>query len=138
MVGFPGETDDEFSTTKEFLMSIPFLKMHIFKYSPRKGTKAALFENQVNGDKKDERSKELHLLSDEMSINYLKKFQGRKMPVLFEQPVKDVCGFYEGLTPNYIRVMASGTKECVGNIENVLLSDASTHYIKGNIIIEDI
>ena len=65
IVGFPGETDDEFNTTYEFLKDIAFYKMHIFKYSQRKGTKAAVMPNQVDGKIKEERSKKLIELSNE-------------------------------------------------------------------------
>ena len=63
IVGFPGETDEEFNKTYQFLKEIKFYKMHVFKYSPRKGTKAAVMPNQINGDIKEERSKKLIELS---------------------------------------------------------------------------
>ena len=73
IVGFPGETDEEFNTTYEFLKEIAFYKMHIFKYSQRKGTKAAVMPNQVDGKIKEERSKKLIELSNENEYNYNKK-----------------------------------------------------------------
>ena len=65
IVGFPGETEEEFNETYEFLKEIKFYKMHIFKYSPRKGTKAAQMKQQIDGAKKEERSHKLIELSDE-------------------------------------------------------------------------
>ena len=64
IVGFPGETDEEFNITYENLEEIKFYKMHIFKYSPRKGTRAAVMPNQIDGNVKEERSRKLIELSD--------------------------------------------------------------------------
>lgn len=73
IVGFPGETEEEFNETYEFLKEIKFYKMHIFKYSPRKGTKAAQMKQQIDGAKKEERSHKLIGLSDENEKSYNKK-----------------------------------------------------------------
>ena len=101
IVGFPGETDEEFNKTYQFLKEIKFYKMHIFKYSPRKGTKAAVMPNQINGDIKEERSKKLIELSDRNEIEYNKSYIGKNVEVLFEEE-KD--GMYKGHTQNYIMV----------------------------------
>ena len=79
IVGFPGETDEEFNKTYQFLKEIKFYKMHIFKYSPRKGTKAAVMPNQINGDIKEERSKKLIELSDRNEIEYNKSYIGKML-----------------------------------------------------------
>lgn len=97
IVGFPGETDEEFETTYEFLKEIKFSKMHVFKYSPRKGTKAATFPNQINGNLKDERSEKLISLSLENEIEFAKQYVGKQVKVLFENE-------HEGHTSNYIEV----------------------------------
>ncbi|HEY8350087.1 MAG TPA: tRNA (N(6)-L-threonylcarbamoyladenosine(37)-C(2))-methylthiotransferase MtaB, partial [Clostridia bacterium] len=101
MVGFPGETDEEFETTYMFLEKIRFAKMHVFKYSPRKGTPAARHKDQVDGRVKEERSDRLIELSNRCQLEFNRNFLGRVMPVLYEQEDNDMKGWYEGLTPNY-------------------------------------
>ncbi len=97
IVGFPGETDEEFEITRKFLKEINFSKMHIFKYSPRRKTKAATFENQINDKDKDIRSEILIKMSDENEKAFKDRFIGKKLPVLFENE-------HEGHTTNYIEV----------------------------------
>src|SRR5699024_10148078 len=86
IVGFPGETEEEFNTTYEFLKRIKFYKTHIFKYSQRKGTRAAVMQNQVDGNIKEERSRKLIALSDENEREYNQKYIGKEVEVLFEEP----------------------------------------------------
>ena len=99
IVGFPGETDEEFNTTYNFLKNIKFYKMHIFKYSPRKGTKAEAMENQVPGEIKELRSKILLKLSDDNEKEYLKSYVGKNLEVLFEEREGE---YFKGHTGNYI------------------------------------
>lgn len=113
IVGFPGETDEEFEQTYNFLKNISFYKMHIFKYSPREGTLAQKMPMQVDGNKKEERSEKLIELSNINQEMYNKKYINKKIMVLFEEKVGD---YWEGYTKNYIRVKVK-TKE---NLENKL------------------
>ena len=99
IVGFAGETAEEFEQTYNFLKKINFYKMHIFKYSPRKGTKAENMPNQVDGNIKEFRSKKLIELSDLNEINYLKSYIGKKISVLWEE---EKNGVIKGHTPNYL------------------------------------
>ena len=85
IVGFPGETDEEFNQTYKFLKEIGFYKMHIFKYSPRKGTVAEKLPNQVDGNIKEERSKKLIELSNNMQNEKNSKYIGKTVKVLFEE-----------------------------------------------------
>jgi threonylcarbamoyladenosine tRNA methylthiotransferase MtaB len=101
IVGFPGESDEEFNSTYEFLKDIAFYKMHIFKYSPRKGTKAAVMQNQIDGKVKEERSRKLIELSNENEYEYNKKYIGKEVEVLFEEREGD---YIKGHTKNYIMV----------------------------------
>ena len=87
IVGFPGETEEEFATTKEFLETVRFYEMHIFKYSKREGTKAAVMENQVPEPLKSVRSDILLTLEREMSGTYRESFIGKETEVLLEEPV---------------------------------------------------
>ena len=104
IVGFPGETDEEFETTYNFLKEIKFSKMHVFKYSPRKGTKAATFPNQINGKIKDERSEKLIALSLKNEKEFAMQYIGKEIEVLFENE-------HEGHTTNYIEVYSIQTQE---------------------------
>ena len=102
IVGFPGETDEEFEETYEFLKRIALSKTHIFKYSPRKGTRAENMENQVDGNKKDERSKKLIELNRINEKAFAEKYIGEVIDVLFEEEVELGSGVYTGYTRNYI------------------------------------
>ncbi|MEN6313996.1 MAG: tRNA (N(6)-L-threonylcarbamoyladenosine(37)-C(2))-methylthiotransferase MtaB [Clostridiaceae bacterium] len=133
MVGFPGETDKEFETTFEYLSAINLAKMHVFKFSPRKGTPAASFDGQVEGTVKESRSARLLELSDRCSLEFNSSFTGRMMPVLYEQEVKGSDGYFEGLTPNYIRVVSNGNNNLTGNIIMTELLEAHSDHITGRI-----
>lgn len=97
IVGFPGETEEEFNKTYEFLKEIKFYKMHVFPYSARKGTKAAIMPNQIDGNKKEERSKKLIELSNKNQKEYNDSYVGKEVDVLIEEDNK-------GHTANYILV----------------------------------
>ena len=115
IVGFPGETEEEFNQTYEFLKRIKFYKMHIFKYSQRKGTKAAVMPNQINGDIKEERSRKLIELSDRNEREYNEQYIGKEVEVLFEEPhIEDGKRYFKGHTTNYMVVKKQTNK----NIEN--------------------
>ena len=113
IVGFPGETEEEFKTTYKFLSKIKFSKMHVFKYSQRNGTVAAKMKNQINAQIKEERSNKLIELSNKNEIEFLDKNLGRELEVLFE--TKTPNGYTEGHTTNYIRVKSKGE-----NLENTI------------------
>lgn len=124
IVGFPGETDEEFNITYEFLKEIAFYKMHIFKYSPRKGTKAAVMPNQVDGKVKEERSKKLIELSNANENRYNQKYIGKDVEVLFEERDGD---FIKGHTKNYIVVkLKTNSDELVNKITCVKVSEAKS------------
>ena len=117
IVGFPGETDEEFNKTYEFLENAKLYKMHVFQYSPRKGTRAASMPNQVDGNIKEARSKKLIELSNKNELEYNKKLIGKNVEVLFEEKdVENGVTYYKGHTKNYILVKYR-TDE---NLENTL------------------
>ena len=111
IVGFPGETEEEFNKTYEFLKEIKFYKMHIFKYSQRKGTKAAQMPNQVDGNIKEERSKKLLDLSDINEKEYNKAYINKEVEVLFEEEKE---GIWKGHTKNYVLVYCKNN-QCLQN-----------------------
>ena len=108
IVGFPGETEEEFNITYDFLKTIEFSKMHVFKYSPRKGTVAARMEKQIPENIKDKRSKILIDLSAKNEKDFIKKFIGKELEVLFEEGKN---GFFQGHTTNYITVKTQERQE---------------------------
>ena len=128
IVGFPGETDEEFSKTFKFLEEIKFYKMHVFKYSPRKGTKAAVMSNQISGDIKEARSRKLIELSDKNEIEYNKSYIGKYVEVLFEE---EKNGVYKGHTQNYIMVYCESNRNLDNKIECVLCEIAEQEHIYG-------
>ena len=126
IVGFPGETDEEFKSTYKFLEEIKFYKMHVFKYSPRKGTKAAVMENQIPGSIKEKRSRELIELSDRNQLEYNKQYEGKEVEVLFEEE-KD--GVYRGHTQNYMVIHYETQDNLENKIEKVKCKKATNEYI---------
>ena len=117
IVGFPGETEEEFGMTYEFLKRIKFYKMHVFKYSQRKGTRAAVMPNQIDGNIKEERSRKLIELSDKNEVEYNNGYIGKEVEVLFEEPhMENGKRFMKGHTTNYLMVKLE-TEE---NLDNVL------------------
>ena len=114
IVGFPGETDEEFNKTYEKLKEIKFYKTHVFPYSPRKGTKAAIMPQQINGKIKEERSKKLIELSNKYQKEYNEKYLSQNVDILFEE-CKD--GIYKGHTGNYILAHCKTNK----NLENKII-----------------
>lgn len=111
IVGFPGETEEEFNTTYNFLKKIGFYKIHTFKYSKRKGTVAEKMPNQIPNQLQEERSKKIIELSNEMQNKYNNSYIGKQVKVLFEEKEGE---YYKGHTPNYMLIKVK-TEE---NLEN--------------------
>ena len=108
IVGFPGETDEEFESTYNFLKQINLNKMHVFKYSVRKGTVASRMDNQVSPQIKSIRSEKLLNLSDENEINHLKKYMGKEVEILLEEKDNE---FMKGFTLNYLHTIIKTNKQ---------------------------
>ncbi|EEH98823.1 tRNA (N(6)-L-threonylcarbamoyladenosine(37)-C(2))-methylthiotransferase MtaB [Clostridium tertium] len=125
IVGFPGETEEEFNETYEFLKNIKLTKTHVFKYSPRKGTKAADMQDQLDGSIKEKRSKLLIELSNKNEKEFIEKFIGKEMDALIEAEVKGKDGIYEGYTRNYIKVQVPCTcADVTGKIVDIEITEA--------------
>lgn len=116
IVGFPGESNVEFEATYEFLKGIKLSKMHIFKYSKRTGTKAAEMPFQVDGRIKEERSKKLIELNNALEVEFMEKFLGREMRVLYEEAISGKENTYVGYTENYIKVITESDENLEGKI----------------------
>lgn len=137
IVGFPGETDEEFLCTKKFLEEIKFFEMHIFPYSRRKNTVAANMSGQVDGKIKKQRAHELLKLEEEQSYQYRASFLGTEEDVLFEEAKEiDHKWYILGHTMRYVKVAKeigdiSCAQELSGNIVKVRL----THMLTKDIVV---
>lgn len=133
MVGFPGETDTEFEASLAFFESIGFAKAHVFAYSPRAGTKAALLNNQIIKSAKDERSHRMLAAAEQSRKQFLFSQVGKIVPVLFETSEN---GLNIGYTLNYTPVHVSGAENLQGIIRQVQLTGVSKDACVGLLIEE--
>lgn len=132
IVGFPGETEAEFEQTKAYLEHIHFYEMHIFKYSKRKGTRAAVMPDQIDEQIKAARSEKLIALGHDMSREFMKFYIGKNEEVLFEE--KAVIGdkeYFVGYTKEYVKV----AKETDENLENQIVSGRISGMLTDEILL---
>lgn len=129
IVGFPGETEEEFAQTLSFLQTCAFAQMHIFPYSVRPGTPAAKMR-QVPKAVKEERARQAAAVAEALHRNYLAACVGAVYPVLFEQP-KD--GRYFGHAPNYMEVLADGT-DLHNQVRNVKVTGTDGASLLGELL----
>ena len=134
IVGFPGETDEDFETTYRFVEEMNFSEIHVFKYSPRKGTPAAEFSNQIDGVVKHLRSEKLIALGEAMRSNYQCTFIGRIKDVLFENASSELDDYIEGLTDNYLKVVVPYNENLEGEIKAVRLEEINKEYFLGKLL----
>lgn len=132
IVGFPGETEEEFEQTKAYLEHIHFYEMHIFMYSKRKGTRAAVMPDQIDEQIKAARSEKLIALGHDMSKEFRKFYIGKNEEVLFEE--KAVIGdkeYFVGYTKEYVKV----AKETDENLENQIVSGRISGMLTDEILL---
>ena len=132
IVGFPQESEEEFEKTYEFLKKVNFYKMHVFKYSQRKGTKAAVMAGQIDGNKKEERSQRLIQLSDENEKKYNEYYIGKEVDILFEE---EKNGQYRGHTKNYILGVLENNEQHE-NLENKIVKVKCIGVEKDHILVK--
>ena len=130
IVGFPGETDEEFSNTIDGVKRIGFYELHVFKYSKRKWTRAAKMENQVDGNISAKRSEELISIGNELKDKYMNEYLGKTLDVLFESYDN---GYLYGYTPNYIKVKVKGDESLWGKQVPVKLYSKEEELMLGSI-----
>lgn len=118
IVGFPGESEEEFENTYNFIKEVDFMQLHVFPYSRRKGTPAASMENQVQENIKHERVNRLLDLSNELNKKFALKQINKVIPVLFE---KEVDGYYVGHGDDYLLVKAKSDEYLLGKIKDVMI-----------------
>ena len=127
MVGFPGETDDEFEESFEFCKTIGFMQMHIFKYSIRSGTRAEKMPDQISEQIKDERSGRMLELAERMKREYYEQYNGKTVSVLLEQ--RNADGVYHGTTPNYMDVYVKAEPGMEGETVTVKFAPLGESHI---------
>jgi threonylcarbamoyladenosine tRNA methylthiotransferase MtaB len=121
IVGFPDETDVEFTESMNFIKDLPVSYLHVFSYSERENTKALLLKNPVDKYKRSERSKILRMLSSKLQRNFYLKSLGTTKNVLFEQ--EDKNGFLFGFTENYIKIKVPFNKILSKTQQEVYITD---------------
>jgi threonylcarbamoyladenosine tRNA methylthiotransferase MtaB len=133
IVGFPGETEAEFSETLAFTKSMYFAGGHVFTYSARPGTPAARMQAQVRHELRKERNAALRVVLEEAAKSYRSGFIGQTLPVLWESKnqLKDEGWLLEGLTDNYLRVQAIAPEPRWNQFDTVRLTTETTDGLKG-------
>lgn len=131
MVGFAGETQDEFDKSIAFAKKIGFARAHIFAYSRRNGTIAAGLKSQVSNSEKQKRARLMAEVTAKTESDFLNNQIGNIYPVLFETQENGVC---EGYTPNYTRVIVHSEKPITGKIKDVLIKSVQNDYCLGMLI----
>ena len=134
IVGFPGETQEEFAQTEAFLRKVGFYEMHIFKYSRRQGTRAADMDGQLTEAEKTLRSDCLLKAEREMSRAYREAFVGKMQEVLFEETVeRDGIAYWVGHTPNYIKVAKKA--EGQENLRNQIVTCRLDTFLEEDVLL---
>ena len=136
MVGFPGESDEEFEQSYFFCQQAGFANIHVFPFSPRPGTAAARMPNQVKEEVKKERSRRMLELSWIFKRNFEERFLGQTMLVLWEKETNPGSGIYSGLTDNYIRVFVQSQKPLTNKIAPVKLAGFHKQGMWGELVNE--
>ena len=132
IVGFPGETEEEFASTEAFLEKVHFYEMHIFKYSKRQGTRAADMKEQVADRVKTERSGRLMRLERRMSQEYRQSFVGENVEVLYEEAKNIGENVYQiGHTVRYIKI----GRKAEGNFKNRILTETVAGILQDDIML---
>jgi threonylcarbamoyladenosine tRNA methylthiotransferase MtaB len=137
MVGFPGESIEEFEESHRFCKEIDFANIHVFSYSSRPGTLAARMPEQVSDKLKNERSQRMLQLAKDSARRFCKRFLGQDMTVLWEKEVAPGSGIYSGLIDNYIRVFTESSETLANQFRSVYLVRLHNHGIWGDVRGED-
>lgn len=136
IVGFPGETEEEFMETYNFIKDHRFSELHVFPYSKRTGTPAARMEDQVDEDVKNDRVHRLISLSEQIAKEYASSYENEVLEVIPEEPYEDgeTEGLYQGYSDNYLKVVFPATEDMVGKIVKVKITKAGYPYNEGQFV----
>lgn len=140
IVGFPGETEEQFMNTFNFIKELRFAELHVFPYSKRTGTPAARMTDQVPEEIKNDRVHRLIQLSDQLAKEYASQFEGQILDVIpeTEYQEKPGSGLLVGYTDNYMRVVIKGTEELIGSVVKVRIDQAGYPYNIGSVIATEV
>lgn len=131
IVGFPGETDEEFISGYELIASLPVDHMHVFPYSDRPGTAASEMPDKIGSDVKNERGEKLRLLSEQKWKSHISRFVGRELPVLFESGCSREKGVSAGTADNYIRVTVPVDENLANQLKQVKILSVEGKSLRG-------
>lgn len=136
IVGFPGETEEEFMETFTFIRDQKFSELHVFPYSKRTGTPAARMDNQVDEDVKNERVHRLITLNDQLAVEYASRFEGELLEIIPEEAYKldSASNLVEGYTDNYLKVVIPGSEDLIGKLVRVKITRAGYPYNEGQFV----
>ena len=136
IVGFPGETEEEFMDTYEFIRTHRFSELHVFPYSKRTGTPAARMDDQVDEDVKNERVHRLITLNDQLAKEYASSYEGEVLEIIPEESyTTDTPGdFLVGYTDNYLKVVIPGGEDLIGKLVKVKVTKAGYPYNEGQFV----
>lgn len=137
IVGFPGETEGQFEGALEFVREMGFSRLHVFRYSPRRGTPAASFPEQIPAQIKSRRSQKMIELGKELSLSFHQRYVGQKVEVLWEESSADPGGeLWQGHTSTYVQVRAYRGEGKPGDLQMVIIEGADEEGIWGNVVEE--
>lgn len=125
IVGFPGETEEEFLETYEFVKDLGYAELHVFPFSRRTGTPAARMEDQVEKDERDRRVQKMIDLSNDLAQRYAAQYEGEVLEVIPEEVSAERDGYVVGYTDNYLKVEFAGSEDLIGSIVRVKLMEAT-------------
>lgn len=136
IVGFPGETEEEFMETYNFIKEHKFSELHVFPYSKRTGTPAARMDDQIDEEVKNERVHRLIALSDQLAKEYASQYEGEVLEVIPEERFKESSdsNLFVGYTDNYLKIVFPATEELVGQIVKVKIKKAGYPYNEGQFV----
>lgn len=136
IVGFPGETEEEYMETFNFIRDQKFSELHVFPYSKRTGTPAARMDNQVDEEVKNERVHRLITLNDQLAVEYASRFEGEVLEIIPEEAYKldSASNMVEGYTDNYLKVVIPGTEDLIGKLVRVKITKAGYPYNEGQFV----
>ncbi|MFA9558787.1 tRNA (N(6)-L-threonylcarbamoyladenosine(37)-C(2))-methylthiotransferase MtaB [Evansella sp. AB-rgal1] len=136
IVGFPGETDEEFQETYDFIKKVGFSELHVFPYSKRTGTPAARMDEQVEDDIKNERVHKLITLSNQLAKEYASHYEGEVIEVIPEETDKENpdTGYFIGYSDNYLKVKVPADESLIGEIVKVKIEKAGYPYNIGSFV----
>ncbi len=134
LIGFPGETDDEFENTYNLIKELPLAYLHVFPFSPRKGTPAASFKDQVTDTLKKERTEKMRQLGELKQAAFVNSQIGKTADVLIENERDKQTGNLKGLSSNYVTIQTTGTDSLKKSIVKVAIDTISEGIISGQVI----